>query len=35
MKKGTKGIIITAVVLLVLVFVGFNSFYTVAENQYA
>lgn len=30
-----KGIIITAVVLLVLVFVGFNSFYTVAENQYA
>ncbi len=30
-----KGIIITAVVLLALVFVGFNSFYTVAENQYA
>ncbi len=30
-----KSLIITAVLLVLLVFVGFNSFYTVAENQYA
>ncbi len=29
-----KGIIITAVILLVLIFVGLNSIYTVAENEY-
>ena len=30
-----KGLIITAVVLVVLLFVGINSLYTVAENEYA
>lgn len=30
-----KGLIITAVILVVLLFVGFNSIYTVAENEYA
>ncbi len=30
-----KGLIITAIALVLLVFVGFNSVYTVAENQYA
>ncbi len=30
-----KGLIITAIALVLLVFVGFNSIYTVAENQYA
>lgn len=30
-----KGLIITAIVLVLLVFAGFNSVYTVAENQYA
>ncbi len=29
-----KGLIITAVILLVLIFVGLNSVYTVAENEY-